>query len=76
MDIAKLFNPFALGPNIEVIKPRLPESVRMNWGPMNWGDRDWGDRDWGAPGLADFARPGRRHDAPPGTLHTAHNAEL
>src|SRR6266436_5663860 len=62
MDIAKLFNPLAFCPNIEIIKPRLPESVRMNWG---------------APGLAAFARPGsRRHDTPTRTLHTAHNAEL
>ena len=44
MDIAKLFHPLALRPNIEIIKPRLPESVRMNWRA-------------GAPGLADFARP-------------------
>ena len=56
MDIAKLFDPLALRENIEIIKPRLPESVSMNWG---------------APGLADFARPGSRpHDALTRTLHT------
>ena len=70
MDIAKLFNPLALRPNIEIIKPRLPESLRMNWGfrdwgprnwgPRNWGPRNWGPRNWGAPGLAGVARPGTR----------------
>ena len=31
MNVAKLFNPLALRPNIEIIKPHLPEPVRKNW---------------------------------------------
>ena len=37
MDIAKLLDPLALRKNIEIIKPRQPESLRMNRCDMSWG---------------------------------------
>src|SRR5260370_10096175 len=42
MNVAKLFASLAVRPNVKVVKPCLPESVRNHWG---------------APGLAAFARP-------------------
>jgi hypothetical protein len=58
MYVAQLFNSFVLGPNIEVIKPRLPEAIRLV-GNIYTGD---------APGLAGFARPGTK--PPPSKLRT------
>ncbi len=72
MNVTKLFNPLTLCPNIEIIKPRLPESFRVHWCA-----RGQGARCQGAPGLAVFARPGsRRHDAPTRTLQTANQPKL
>ncbi len=82
MDVAQLFNSLLLGPNIKVIKPRLPESVRTrgfaptmitrNRGGRNWGARNRGARNWGAPCLAVFAR----HGISSATLQAANHTQL
>jgi hypothetical protein len=65
MDVTKLLNPLALCPNIEIIKPRLPESFRVRWGAEGRG----------APSLAAFARPGS-DNAPIRTRQTANQPKL
>ena len=62
MDVAQLLDPFLFSPDVEVVKPSLPEMMRSSLVHIETG---------GAPGLADVARPGN-----PGTFQAATEPEL
>jgi len=72
MDVAQLFNSLLLGPNIKVVKPRLPESVRTRRFTPTMITRNWGGRNWGAPCLVVFAR----HGIGAATLQTANYTQF